>query len=90
MGDGVEAEPATAIEHARKLLRRVTLLAGIEADTKQMLAEGLGLFERLEGFPFREVPQEAHDHRGRDAQFVLRPPNRPRHAADHRLEGHSP
>ena len=90
MGDGVKAEPAAAVEHPRKLLRRVSLLAGIEADANQMLTERLGPFERLEGLPLREVPQEAHDQRGRDAQFVLRPGDRPRHAADHRLEGHAP
>ena len=48
-------------------------LAGIEANADELAQERLRLLQRLESLFLAQMPQEAQDQRGADAQLALRP-----------------
>src|SRR6185369_7959004 len=71
MGDGMQAEPAGAGEHALEFRRRMALLGRIEPDADDALAPRQRLIERALGARLVEMAQEAQNERGGDAEFAL-------------------
>ena len=89
VGHRMQPQRTTLLEHAGELLGRVAPLARIEAHADECLPIRLCLFKRLVGLPLREVPEEAHDQRGRHAKVGLGLLDGSGEAPHHRLKGHS-
>ena len=89
MGDPVQAQLATALEHPGEFFGRVPQLARVQSHPDEMLAPGQGLLQRGKRVGFAQMPQEAQDERGADAQSGLGIAAGARQPQDHRLHGHA-
>ena len=82
-------DPGVLQPAGRDLLRGVRRVDGVDVDADELAAIGQRLFEHFKRLVFGQVPQEAQDQFGADAEFAARTTAGAREAADHRMEGHA-
>src|SRR5438477_4033350 len=69
--DGAQSFLPGMGKHALELRRRMTLFRGVEAHPLEERPEAQCLPQRSERLFLAQVPQEAHDERGGDAELAL-------------------